>query len=142
VFGRINSSTILETSLVRTWNSGHWLQLGGWQTSTDFSPGLITEVSDIYSAFAVAGWRDDRWSVYGGIQPYVVSGHVKLKLPSRVDSQGVLYYDDHRVDIRTPVIKFAGVQYRSDTSVRSWSISAVGDSLGRYMLKADYQRRF
>jgi hypothetical protein len=104
MFGRIDSSTMLETSLIRKWNTGYWLQVSGIQTSTRFSPGLVTDVSDIYSAFAVAGWNDQNWSVYGGIQPYVISGSVDLRLPSRVDAQGVLHYSDHRVNISTPLI--------------------------------------
>jgi len=142
MFGQVRSSAILETNMTRKWNNGYWLQAGGMQTSTNFTPGLVTNVSNIYSMYAVAGWRDQDWGVYGGLQPYVVSGNVDLKLPNRVDSQGVLHYTKHRVDIETPVVGFVGTQYRLQKQNRSWNITGVVNSLGHSLIKADYQYRF
>jgi hypothetical protein len=142
MFGRINSSTILETSLVNTWSQGHWLQLGGMQTSTDFVPGLVTDVSNIYSVFAAAGWQNQEWSIYGGIQPYVVSGNINLKLPSWVDRSGILHYNKHKIDIKVPLVSFAGAVYRKEYQNRSWKITGIINSQKAGLFRIEYQQRF
>jgi len=142
MFGRVNSSTILETSVTHKWSGGYWAQVGGMQTSTNFTPGLVTDVGNIYSVFAVAGRRDQNWGVYGGVQPYVVSGSVDLKLPSRVDYQGVLHYNHHRVNIKTPLVGFVGSQYRVDRRNQTWGLTGVANSQGSALVKVDYQYRF
>ena len=134
VFGSVNQSNIIERSVTKMWSNGTWAQLGSMQTTTDFSPGLVTNVSDIWSVHAVGGWKDNNWSVYGGIQPTVVKGSVDIKLPSSVDNNGQMNYQSHRVQVRTDPVSFAGVDY----TVNKFTMGVVANSLGQYNAKIKF----
>lgn len=142
VFGRVNSSTLLETSVIRQWSTGHWAQFGGIQTATNFTPGLVSDVSNIYSVFASAGWRDQNWNIYGGIQPYIVSGSVTIDLPGGVDPQGRLHYNQHTIKMDSPVVAFAGAERRWDRRDYAWKLNGVINSEGAYQTRISYSKRF
>ena len=142
IFGRIDSSLILESSLSRSWGSGHWIQLGATQTSTKFSPGLVTKISDIYSVFGAVGWSSNNWKIYGGIEPYVISGRVSLRLPARVDTQGVLHYTDHDIKIKNSATGFVALRYQIQEKTHSWSIMGASNTRGNNYAGIDYQHRF
>jgi len=142
VFGRVESSNLLEANIMRRWEKGYWAQVGGVQTSTNFTPGLVTDVSDIYSVFGVAGWKDQNWNLYGGVQPYVVSGKVTVDLPSGVDFRGTLHYTKHTVDMKTPVVTFAGASYQQQHKQHNWSVGGVVNSQKQGMVKFNYGYTF
>lgn len=112
------------------------------QTTTDFDAGLVTAVRPIYSAYAVAGWQDEQWSVYGGLQPTVLAGSVNLTLPGSVDNQGVLHYSNHRVDLKGQPVTFVGGERRFQSGNHSWRAGAVINDRGTYQAKISYSMGF
>jgi len=142
MFGQVNSSMIIETSMTRTWGSGHWVQLGGMQTSTDFTPGLVRDVGNIYSVFATAGWQDQNWKLFGGLQPHIVQGRVTLDLPTSVDNQGRLHYTSHTVNMRNPAVTFMGVRYQKSHNNHNWMVGGIIDSQQRHQVKFEYKHTF
>lgn len=142
IFGSVERSSIVETSLNRRWKNGYWAQLGVMQTATQINPGLVTGVKDIWSVHAVGGWTNNAWSMYGGVQPTVVRGSVDIRLPDRVDQSGTLHYANHRAQVRTKPVSFAGVRHSYQYQNQKITTGAVINSLGQYQAKINYTLAF
>jgi hypothetical protein len=142
VFGTVDRSSILETSLNKTWKNGYWAQLGTMQTVTSITPGLVTSVDPIWSVHAVAGWSNQNWNVYTGIQPTVVKGSVNIQLPDSVDHTGQLHYRNHQVSVRNQAVGFAGVGYTKKFSNHMFTAGAVINQQGQYNAKINYLLKF
>lgn len=142
IFGSVHSSSIVETTVNRRWDNGYWAQLGVMQTATRINPGLVTGVNNIWSVHAVGGWNNKAWSIYGGIQPTVVRGSVDIRLPDRVDQSGTLHYANHRVQVRTDPVSFAGVRHSYQYQNQKITTGALINSLGQYQAKINYTLAF
>lgn len=143
VFGTIKQSTILDTSVTRQWAQGFWAQGGVMQTTTAMEPGLVRSVSPIYSAYAVGGYRDESWSLYGGLQPTIFAGSLELRLPTRVDSQGILHYTDKSINIRNePVAFFGAEKHWRWTRSNSTNLGAVINTENQYQLQIKHKISF
>ena len=100
VFGSIENTSTLEANISKTYTNGVWHQFGVLNTKTEFTPGLITDVSDISAVYSVMGYRDNEWSVQTGVEPVIVGGSLNLRLPTAVDNSGNLLYNDYNVNVR------------------------------------------
>jgi len=139
VFGSVSSSVILDTTMLRHWSNGTWVQAGIMQTSTTFTPGLITKVDPVWSAYGIAGWQNDTWSLHAGLQPTVFAGSMDLKLPSHVDQQGTMHYSTSKVAIRSDQVYFVGGGPRWRAQQHHFSIDATANTVGRYQVMARYR---
>jgi hypothetical protein len=91
-YGMVNSSSNTDLT-VRYREGGFSAVAGGTYTTTNITPGLITNVSNIYGVWGEAGYRwDNDVGVYAGVKPIVVSGNVQATLPSGVDNNGNIVY--------------------------------------------------
>lgn len=142
VFGSVQTSTIMDTTIMRHWSNGAWLQAGVMQTATTFTPGLVTKVEPVWSGYAIAGWQTRAWSLQAGIQPTVFAGNMTLRLPERVDESGLMHYRDHRVGIRQDPVAFAGAERRWHYGVQTLSLHAVANTDDRYLVQARYRLAF
>jgi hypothetical protein len=142
VFGRIERSTILEFNLSKSWHNGIWAQAAMMQTSTAFSPGLVTGITPIYSTHSVLGWTQKGFTIYGGIQPYIVSGDINLRLPRNVDDSGVMQYSDHRVNLQNDLTRYAGFHYNYSDKMQGFSVNAVINSERHTGVFTRYRRVF
>lgn len=139
VFGSINSSVILDTTVMRHWSNGTWAQAGVMQTATTFTPGLVTKVDPVWSGYAMTGWQNRSWAVHGGLQPTVFAGSMELRLPSHVDNEGSMHYTNNKVQIRSDPIYFIGGGPRWQMQQHRFSIDAVANSANRYQVMARYR---
>ena len=137
VWGTIRSSTTIDTQVSQRWSDGFWSQAGVMQTTTDLDAGLVQSVDPIWAGYAVSGWSDQKWTVFGGIQPTVFQGGINLRMPSRVDNQGVLHYNEHKMQIRNPLLTFAGVQHRWTTKYTMTKLSTQFNQQGQYRVGLD-----
>lgn len=142
VFGTVESSTILDFTATRPWSTGMFVQGGVMQTSTEIRPGLVQTVSPLWAGYAVGGYQDRAWSVYGGLQPTLFAGDLDLKLPTSVDSNGIMHYTDRRVKIRNEAIVFAGAERRWQQSDHSWKLGGVVNDQKQYQIKFTYGYQF
>jgi hypothetical protein len=143
IFGQVNSSTILDFSTTKLMASGYFAQAGIMQTVTEFSPGLVTDISDIWAGYMVFGQNQESWSLYGGMQPTIFSGSIKLKLPTSVDQQGTMYYTEKNVSIRNQPVAFAGAEYRFKISrQQNMKMTGVANNIGNYQLQLIYSLGF
>lgn len=133
MFGTVNSSTTVELDISKEYANGVWHRAGIMQTKTDFSPGLVTDVSDLYAGYGVFGYKQDGLNLYGGIKPTLFSGSIGVRLPTSVDSSGNLQYTNYSLDVRNNPVKFFGMNYNfvlDITKQLNWNINAQVDSEG------------
>ena len=121
-----------------------WAQGGVMQTTTQYTPGMVTAVSPIYAVHAVAGYTQDGLSLYGGIKPHVVAGHVDITVPTSVDSAGVMSYSQVRADLtKTQPVAYVGTAYNiADRRGNAWAVRAMVDQAGVYQTGVQYSRSF
>ena len=142
VFGRIQGSTTLDTTLSRSWSAGYWAQAGVMQTVTDMEAGLVRSVDPLWSAYAVGGWRQGGMNLYAGVQPVLFRGDVHLRLPTEVDAQGVLRYTEHSVAVRNPLVAFMGADHSVPLQQGLARFSAVFNQVGAYRVGVNIEKRF
>ena len=142
MFGNVISSTVLESSLTRSWTNNTWMQGGILQTSTLITPGLVNKVNPIYSAYVIGGWSSDDLKIYGVIQPTILSGSLELSLPSHVDANGTLHHERQRVKIKNQAVSFAGAEKQWQQQNHSIKLGGVLDSHSRYQVKFTYGYQF
>jgi hypothetical protein len=142
VFGTIQDSIMVDTTLGRHWSNGAFVQGSVMQTTTNFQTGLIDRITPLWSASAMAGWQDQAWSLYGGVQPTIVAGSMSMTLPTSVDRQGKVQYTRYSTNIRNDAVAFAGFQRRWRFQDQSWSLSGALNDHGSYRMQLDYRKDF
>jgi len=142
VFGTIQDSVMVDTTVGRHWRNGMFAQGSVMQTTTRFQSGLIDRITPLWSATAMAGWQDQTWSVYGGVQPTIVSGSMSMSLPTGVDRQGQVQYTRYNTAIRNDPVMFAGAQYRWRHHEDSVVASAAVNDQGSYRIQLNYRKDF
>jgi hypothetical protein len=142
VFGAIQDSVMVDTTLGRHWSNGAFVQGSVMQTTTRFQTGLIDRITPLWSVSTMAGWQDRDWSLYGGIQPTIISGSLSMNLPTGVDQQGQVQYTRYSTAIRNKPVAFAGFQRRWRYQDQSWSLSGAMNDLGSYCMQLNYRKDF
>ena len=142
IFGQIQNSTMLDFTATRTWSEGFFAQAGVIQTTTQFSPGLVTDITPIWAGYAVTGWQDRNWTVYTGLQPTIFAGDMTLRLPTSVDRTGTMHYTEHKFNIRNQPVTFAGMERRWQQRQHSVKFSGVVNDQGTYQTRLSYSYDF
>lgn len=142
VFGQVESSTILDFSASRTWHRKWFVQGGVMQTSTEIKKGLVQAVSPLWAGYAMAGYQDQTWTAFAGLQPTIFAGHIDLKLPTSVDSNGVMHYSSKTVHVRNDAVMFAGLAMQWSSQQDVWRLAGVVDSAGQYQARITYGYKF
>jgi hypothetical protein len=133
MFGTINGTQTVEIDINREYTNGVWHRAGIMQYQTDFTPGLVTRVDDLWAGYAVLGYKEQGLNLYGGLKPTLFSGSVGLRLPTDVDSKGNLMYTDHTVSVRNRALGFLGIDYKfvlDITKALEYNVNAQIDSAG------------
>ena len=109
MWGQSSGSTTAEFSMLYSpAASGTWAQAGVMNTAGQYQYAMVNRVSDIRSAYAVAGWRNNSVNLYAGFKPTVTSGSVNLTVPTSVDADGVMHYSNATNQIRNQRTGFVG----------------------------------
>jgi hypothetical protein len=144
-WGTVTSASVIEYNyLWRPAETGAWLQAGAMQTASQIVPGMVQNIAPIYAVHATVGYRTPTFSVFGGIQPYIVSGHMDLQVPTSVNEQGVMHYEHSRANLRDDrAVGFAGATYRHQIDrTRSFTYSAVANQTGTHRAEVRYTHVF
>jgi len=99
-------------------------------TKTEFTPGLITDVSDISAVYGVLGYRDNKWSLQTGVEPVIIGGSLNLRLPTSVDNSGNLLYNDYNVNVRNNAQYFVNATRTFTSKIGNVYINANTTSNG------------
>ena len=142
MWGSVQSATMFETVL--TYQNTWFQSQAGWITvDTKILPGLINKVDSINAVWAEAGYVDNKFGLYGGIRPYVVSGSVHADLPTAVDFQGNLYYTKTRMDITNPANSYIRAVYTDQLSnTTSYKFSGMLIDNGQYRIQTELRYHY
>jgi len=144
-WGSVSGSTTMEYNTTYRSDQSWWAQGGVMQTTTRFTSGMVTNVAPIYAVHAVAGYTQDGFSLYGGVKPYVVAGHLDITIPTSVDADGVMRYSNVRADLgQTQPVAYVGTGYQitDHKGNNRLSMRAVVDQAGVYQTGVQYSRSF
>ena len=133
MFGKVNSVQTVEFDVNREYSNGVWHRAGIMQWQTDFTPGLINRVDDLWAGYGVLGYKEDGFNLYGGLKPTLFSGSIGLRLPTDVDNKGNLMYTDQTVSVRNRALGFLGIDYKfvlDITRALEYNVNAQIDSAG------------
>lgn len=131
-FGSIESAENLELDVNRHFDNGMWTKLGLIQTSTEFTPGMVTNVSNILSAYYAMGYSVKNLNVYTGVQPTIVSGTVSFNLPTGVDDHGKTLYTSTQQQVRNNIENFVGVEYTHNVGPADLKVDSYANTAGDF----------
>ena len=146
-FGSVNNSSTIEQVMTYRKN-GFSMQGALMMTTTNFTPGIITDVSPIMAAWAETGYRynDLRFGdlgFYVGVKPVVLSGNITATIPTGVDNAGNVVYTNTKMGVvsqTTPYVRalYTGVINRNN----SYRWSGIITQTGQYRAMAEYRYTF
>jgi hypothetical protein len=113
MWGNVNSSSTTEVSSLYT-KDNFSFKMGMLHTKTDFTPGLVTQVSGITSVWGEAGVKQGGFGFYAGVLPSVVSGRVQLTVPTSVDRQGRVNYTNYTTGIHDSTVGYMRFTYKQN----------------------------
>jgi hypothetical protein len=142
MWGSVQSATLFETVL--TYRDTWFQSQAGWITvDTKILPGLINKVDAINAVWAEAGYVNNKFGLYSGIRPYVISGSVHADLPTAVDFQGNLQYTKTRMDITNPVNSYIRAVYTDQLSdTTSYKFSGMLIDNGQYRIQTELRYHY
>jgi hypothetical protein len=141
MWGQSAGSTTAEFSMLYSPEAtGSWVQAGLMNTSGKYNYSMVNNVSDIQSAYAVAGWKNDIVNLYAGIKPTVISGSVSVTIPTSVDADGTMNYSNATNKIRNRNTGFVGasVDYAPKRN-HAVSLSAIYGQDGAGRIGVNYK---
>lgn len=112
VWGKVNNTLISE--LVGSYRHRSFVANTGLMYAiTEITPGLVTNVSNIASLWGEVGFQDQKTGFAGfvGIKPWALNGHVNAKIPTSIDQQGNLQYQDVKAPIQNSLDGYLRVGY-------------------------------
>ena len=136
VWGEVTNSTTTDANI--TWSKNNaWAQAGIMNTKTNIKKGLVTDISDAISAYAVGGIDIGNLTLIAGIKPKVIKGSINLFVPTSVDVNGIMHYNNLRNDYTTETIPFIRANHMYYLNKTDTDVSIVSDALANS--KGDYQ---
>ena len=146
-FGSVSNSGTLEH--VATYaRDGFSVQGAVMRTTTNFTSGMVTNVSPITAAWAETGYRysEERFGdlgVYAGVKPVVLNGSVTANLPTGVDSQGNTVYTTNKMGIVSTTTPYVRLLYTGTIDRNSgYRLSGMTTQDGFYRAMAEYRYTF
>ena len=143
MWGESRGAMTLEFSAVYSPEPvGLYTQAGLMQTIGNYNYGMVSRVSPIYSAYAITGYRDQGFSMYGGIKPTVIAGTVDITVPTAIDAEGTMQYETVSSKIRNRAVGFVGTSYAYNYRAHAVSVNALIGQDGRYQAGVYYKQGF
>ena len=139
-WGAITRSNTLDHS-VRYMENG-WTAVGGTMyTSTQLTPGLVSNVSSIYGAWGEAGYRFSQESavgdlgLYAGVKPVILSGNITANLPTGVDTHGNVMYTGKSLALQNQTTGYIRALWTTEINKKTmYRVSGTTMSNGQYRL--------
>lgn len=115
VWGSVQSSSMFETVL--TYKNDWFQTQTGWiAVDTKINPGLVSKIDRINAVWSELGYVNEKFGLFGGFRPYIVSGSVHADLPTNVDIQGNLIYNKVSMDLNNPLNGYVRTHYSTPIS--------------------------
>jgi len=146
VWGEVTGSNTLDINATWSNDDAFWAQLGIMSTKTNISNGLVTDVSDVTSAYVVAGTTYNNFDIYGGIKPKVINGSVNLNVPTSVDRNGIMHYNPSTRRLNSSITPFIGVDrkfyLRENNDDVSLNTGVIADAKGNHSIGFAFEYKF
>jgi hypothetical protein len=139
-WGQVTNSNILDN--VVTYRSGGFsTQASFMHVTTNITPGLVTNVSNMTGGWAETGYRYTDWKgigdvgVYAGVKPVVFSGSVDAKIPTAIDNAGNIVYTSKNMAIQNQTTTYVRAMYANmlDRNTQ-YRLSGMVLSTGQYRI--------
>ena len=141
-WGEIRDSSILD-NIISYRHEGFSARASLMFVKTNVNPGLITRVNDIYGFWSELGYQKQGWSVHAGITPTVLKGSVDARLPSSVDRQGQIHYNNVNMKISDEITSYTRIAYSSEINRNTrFKTNAVMTSQGHYRVMGELNHTF
>jgi hypothetical protein len=112
------------------------VQGGVMATNTDLTPGLVSDIDNLYSVYTTAGWNEDNWRIYAGTKPKLIKGSIEFNLPSDVDENGTMHYNKQKTRVKNDATSFVGGAWRVDTRCCLINVNMIG-SMHNYSILSE-----
>jgi len=144
-FGAVQGSMTMEN--VATYiDNGFSIQGSVTYTTTNFTPGLITNVTPVVAAWGETGYRYTDYDHFGdlgfylGVKPTVLSGSLEANLPTSVDNTGAPVYTKQNLAINSTPVPYARALYTANINRRqSVRLSGMVAPDGLYRAMVEYR---
>lgn len=147
-FGSVMNSGTLEQVATYTKN-GFSVQGALMYTTTNFRPGMITQVTPITAGWAETGYRYTDYSSFGdlgvylGVKPVVLSGGLTANMPTGVDNSGNMLYTTQKMGIVSSTVPYARALYTGVINRNStYRLSGMAAPGGLLRTMAEYRYSF
>ena len=117
-------------------------------TTTNFKPGIITNVSPIIAGWAEGGYRYNELGfgdlgVYVGVKPTVLSGNVTATIPTGVDIAGNAVYTNAKMGVVSQTTTYVRALYTGVLDRHNaYRLSGMVTQNGQYRTMAEYRYTF
>jgi hypothetical protein len=146
-FGSVTSSSTIEQ--VMTYRKNRFSVQGAlMMTTTNFKPGIITDVSPIMAAWAETGYRYNELGfgdlgVYVGVKPVVLSGNITATMPTSVDNSGNIVYTNAKMGVVSQTTSYIRALYTGVINRHNaYRLSGIATQDGQYRAMAEYRYTF
>jgi hypothetical protein len=138
-WGQVNSSGILD-HVFSYRQGGFSVQKGIMYTTTNITPGLVTNVTPTTSMWAESGYRFSKerfgdLGFYAGVKPVIMSGSVEANIPTAIDNAGNTVYTKKNLALQSPVTGYARMLYTNMLDKQTmYRFSAMATQYGQYRI--------
>lgn len=139
-WGTVTNSNILD-NVVTYRKNGFSTQASFMHVTTNITPGLVTNVSNMTGGWAESGYRYTDWKgigdigFYAGVKPVVFSGNVTARIPTSVDNAGNIVYTDKNMAIQNQTTTYVRAMYSNMLDKNTqYRVSGMVLSSGQYRL--------
>lgn len=139
-WGQVTNSGIMD-NVVTYRNGGFSTQASLMHVTTNITPGLVTNVSNMIGGWAETGYRYTDTSkfgdigLYAGVKPVVFSGNIEANMPTSVDNNGNVVYTNKKVAIQNQVTPYVRALYTNILDKKTmYRFSAMATQQGQYRL--------
>jgi len=141
-WGTVKGTDTWETTITKREGS-LVTRFGAMYSATEIKPGLVTRVNTITSVWAEVGVESEKFKIYGGLLPYVVSGSAELNLPTGVDRQGRVNYTSSQAKVSNLATPYARITYSDQLSRKvSYRVNALATTQKQNSVTAELKINF
>jgi hypothetical protein len=137
VWGDVKNSSIIDN--VVTYKKDNVTLKGSvMHVNTNFTPGLITDVSTQTGAWAEASYKDGGFRADAGVHPVMLSGSVTANIPTSIDNTGTTHYTKYKFGLPTNINGYIRSQYTTPLKLGELNIAAAVSQTGQQTTSMRY----
>jgi len=137
VWGDVKNASIIDN--VVTYKKDNVILKGSvMHVNTNFTPGLVTDVSTQTGAWAEASYKDGGFRADVGVHPVMLSGSVTANIPTSIDNTGTMYYTKYKFGLPTNINSYIRSQYTTPLKLGELNVAAAVSQTGQQTTSIRY----